>query len=136
MVSVLRRFPNAKREMPGPASHGDREIQPRRGPRIHHEVFEKFHAEMARSLKAKGRNSVGQIQVVVDGFWHVHDLQTPLRPRSNLSAENAVSSPPRVTRRVTPRLVRVDRTRSRCSGFLVDWPERCPNASRPENGCG
>ena len=31
-------------------------------------------AEMARGLKAEGRNSVGQIQIVVDGFRHVHYL--------------------------------------------------------------
>ena len=39
--------------------------------------------------------------------------------------------PPIVTRRVTPRLVRVDRTRSRCSGFLVGLAREVPKCEPP-----
>ena len=68
-----------ERQVPGLASHGDDEIPPRRGLRVHHQVLHDVGAEMARGLESERVHERGQIEIVVDGLRHVDDVDAARR---------------------------------------------------------
>ncbi len=48
---------------------------------VHHEILHDFHADMTGRLKAERRNPVRQIQIVIDRFRHMDDLDPADRSR-------------------------------------------------------
>ena len=44
------------------------------GPCIDHKIFHDLHAEMSGGLKAKRRDPVGEVEIVIDGFRYMDDL--------------------------------------------------------------
>src|SRR5262249_4691967 len=68
-------FSNPECQVSGLASHGHGEIPPRGGTRIHHQILDDLDPEMAGGLKSEGGNPLRQIEVVVDRFGDMDDLE-------------------------------------------------------------
>ncbi len=72
-----RGFADAHRKMPGSAAHRDDEVPARRGLGVHHEVLHDLDAVVTRGLEAERIHVRRQVEIVVDGLRHMHDLEPP-----------------------------------------------------------
>jgi len=64
-------------QMAGFAAHGDHQIPARGRPSVDHEVLDDIHSEMPRRLEPEGVHVRREVEIVVDGFGHVHHPDAP-----------------------------------------------------------
>ena len=70
---------DSERQMAGFAPHRHNKVPARRGTGVHHEILDDLDGEMPGRLKAECRNAIREIEVIVDGLRHMHNLREPGR---------------------------------------------------------
>ena len=66
-------FSNTQCQMPGFPPHGYHKIPPGSGLSIDHQIFNNLYTHVPRSLIPKGRDTMGKIQVIINGFRYMNN---------------------------------------------------------------